>query len=225
MITSENIAIIVAHPDDEVLGCGGTIARLCEAGKKVHTIFLSDGETARYEAIASDIGKRQLSAVASSEALGSSRPYFLGFPDNEMDKIPLLTLVKALEKLLVEIKPDTIITHHSGDLNIDHRLTFQAVMTACRPQPGYFVKNILSCEVLSSTEWQAPGTTPFQPNFFFDISKHFSAKLKALKAYESEMRPAPHSRSLDNVEALARFRGHAIGTKYAEAFILHRCII
>jgi LmbE family N-acetylglucosaminyl deacetylase len=141
-----------------------------------------------------------------------------------MDSVPLLDIVQDLEPLIQRIAPRLVYTHHHGDLNIDHQMTQRAVMTACRPQPGRSVKEIYGFEVLSSTEWALPQHAPFLPNFFIDISTHLPSKLQALAAYGEEMQLAPHSRSLEHIEFLARHRGHSMGLKAAEAFVVYRII-
>jgi LmbE family N-acetylglucosaminyl deacetylase len=147
----------------------------------------------------------------------------LDFPDNRMDSLELLDIIKEIESAVYKLKPEVVVSHHSGDLNIDHRIVHEAVMTACRPQPGHPVKRILSFEVASSTEWQSPAhSTPFLPNWFEDISGTLDVKIKALKAYHSEMRKWPHARSVKAVEYLAKWRGASVGTSAAEAFVLLR---
>jgi len=219
------ILVIAAHPDDEVIGCGGTMARHIDAGDEVHVIFVADGETSRKDAALKDLENREHAAKKSSDILGVKSCSFLRLPDNRLDSLPLLEIVQPIEKLLSNIQPSIIYTHHGGDLNIDHRVTFQAVMTACRPQPNFFVKKILSFHVLSSTEWSGPDTSIFLPNVFIDISQYMTIKLKALKAYESEMKAPPHSRSYEHVNALASHHGHSTGVNAAEAFMLIREVI
>jgi LmbE family N-acetylglucosaminyl deacetylase len=140
-----------------------------------------------------------------------------------MDTIPLLDIVKVIEGLIEESQPDTLLTHHAGDVNVDHRRIHEAVIAACRPQPGHPVRTLLCFEVPSSTEWQLPNTAPhFCPNWFVDISDTFDIKMAALKAYAEELRAWPHPRSLQGVEHLARWRGATVGVNAAEAFILGR---
>ena len=146
------------------------------------------------------------------------------FPDNQTDTVPLLSIVQSIEEVMAAIKPTTIYTHHRGDLNIDHRIVFEAVMTACRPVPNSSVRRILGYEVLSSTEWAAPGRDAFAASYFVDISDYLDTKLEALAAYEEEMRSPPHSRSVAHVESLARHRGHSVGVDAAEAFGVYRII-
>ena len=149
---------------------------------------------------------------------------YLGLPDNRLDSLPLLHVVQPLEAIIREMSPEIIYTHHYGDLNVDHRVAHQAVMTACRPLPGAGVKEIYAFEVLSSTEWATPGCHPFLPNHFVDISEHLATKLQALAVYREEMRDPPHSRSIDNLNYLARLRGHTVGVVAAEAFMTLRTL-
>ena len=207
---SETVLVVAAHPDDEALGCGGTIARHTAIGDQVHVLFLADGEAAREKA---DISYRRDAANRSADALGISERIFLDWPDNKLDSVPLLDVVQSLEPHISRLNPSIIYTHFSGDLNIDHRITAQAVMTACRPQPGSIsaLKRILSFEVLSSTEWST--NAPFVPNYWIDISATIENKMSALAPYDSEMREYPHTRSYQNVRQLAGFRGASVGVE------------
>lgn len=219
----KQILIIAAHSDDEVLGCGGTIAKHVSVGDEVHVIFMTDGVGARGE-----IEKATIHRIAAMETatkiLGVASTINLDFPDNRMDDVALLDIVKPLEKLIERIQPETIYTHHFGDLNIDHRITHQAVMTACRPVPDTSIKDIMTFEVLSSTEWQTTNVFPFIPNTYIDISTTLELKLAAIDAYKEEMRSAPHSRSLRHVEVIAAHRGMSVGVEYAESFCLVRSL-
>ena len=132
--------------------------------------------------------------------------------------------MKEIESRIVHIQPEVVYTHHVGDLNIDHQITHKAVMTACRPQPGFCVREIYAFEVLSSTEWQTNRVIPFSPNVFIDITKFISIKEKVLKIYSGEMRQPPHSRSIDNTLRLNALRGNSVGVDYAEAFVLVRSV-
>jgi len=225
---ANSILVMAAHPDDEVLGCGGTLARLVREGAKAHVAFLTDGIGARLAPAESDQaaldGRRQASLRALAR-LGITSVSFDSLPDNRMDTIALLDIVKHVEVLIARHRPDTLFTHHAGDVNIDHRRLFEAVTAATRPQAGQPVRTLLSFEVPSSTEWQLPaGGPPFLPNWFTDISSTLELKLQALEDYAVEMRPWPHPRSLEGVRALARWRGATIGVEAAEAFMLGRCI-
>lgn len=221
---NQTVLIIAAHTDDEALGCGGTIARHVAAGDVVHAVFMADGVSSRPDATTADMEQRMASARQAHEILGLQRVEYLGLPDNRMDSLPLLDVVQALEAVIQTLSPQVIYTHHHGDLNIDHRITHQAVMTACRPQPDSTVREIYGFEVLSSTEWATPQQEPFAPNVFVDISAFLLTKHKALQAYRDEMRSAPHSRCIEHVEHLARHRGHSVGVDAAEAFVAIRLI-
>ena len=217
------ILVVAAHPDDEVLGCSGTVARHVSDGDNVHTVFMSDGVTSRSGVDSNEVEARKQSAKNASNILGiSESPRFLGFPDNRMDTIALLDIVQTLEQVINEIEPEVIYTHHSGDLNIDHKITHQAVMTACRPQPEFCVREIYSFEVLSSTEWST--NNPFIPNYYVDISDTLELKISAIKSYDSELRTFPHARSIEAIRALANYRGASVGVKAAEAFKVERLI-
>ena len=221
-----SVLVLAAHPDDEVLGCGGTIAKWMDAGARVHVAFLADGVYSRQaDALAqqAELLARRAAAQKACAILGTQSVSFGNFPDNRMDTIPLLEITKEVEALIRIHRPDTVLTHHAGDVNIDHRLLLEAVVTACRPQPGHSVKTLLCFEVASSTEWQLPGSGPvFAPNWFVDISATLARKLSALEAYAAELRAWPHPRSLQGVEHLAHWRGATVGVDSAEAFILGR---
>jgi N-acetylglucosamine malate deacetylase 1 len=217
------ILVVSAHADDEVLGCGGAIAKHTALGDKVHVIFMTNGVNAR-NVSNGDIESRQLAAQNAVDILEISSIQQFDFPDNKMDSIVLLDVVQSIEKVIDELQPKIIYTHHIGDLNIDHQVTHKAVMTACRPQPDFCVKEIYAFEVLSSTEWQTPGIEPFCPNFFTDITDYIDIKKQALEAYSKEMRQPPHGRSIDNVIRLNALRGNSVGVHYAEAFCLLRGI-
>jgi LmbE family N-acetylglucosaminyl deacetylase len=221
---SKTVLVVAAHTDDEALGCGGTIARHVVEGDTVYAVFLADGVTSRPDATVKEVEQRNAAAKRAHKILGVKKTYMLGFPDNRMDSVPLLDIVQKLERVLDEIKPQIIYTHHCGDLNVDHYITHRALLTACRPVPGSSVKEIYAFEVLSATEWNTPGVNPFIPNIFVDISAYINTKLEALKAYEMEMRPEPHSRSIVNAERLAMLRGCSVGLTAAEGFTLVRAI-
>lgn len=223
---SQSILILAAHPDDEVLGCGGTIAKLADQGAIVHVAFLADGVFSRIgDAVAQqkEVLVRRAAAKKACDILGVKSVSFGEFADNRMDTVALLDITKALEALIAEHRPEVVFTHHAGDVNIDHRRMHEAVVTACRPQRGHPVKTLLCFEVSSSTEWQLPGSAPvFAPNWFVDISDTLERKLAALDAYDTELRDWPHPRSRQGVDHLARWRGATMGVDAAEAFMLGR---
>jgi LmbE family N-acetylglucosaminyl deacetylase len=201
------------------------MARHARAGEAVDILFLADGVGARGDAADVAAGERRMAAARNAaEVLGARPPRFLNLPDNRLDGMELLDIVQAIEAVIAEIKPDTVYTHHNGDLNIDHVLCQRAVLTACRPQPGSPVRRIFAMEVASSTEWNAPDGG-FAPTRFVNIADTLEVKHQALKAYAEEMRPFPHARSYEALEALARWRGAAVGCAAAEAFMVLRDIV
>ena len=218
----KNILIIVAHADDEALGCGGTIAKHTANGDAVQLVILADGITSRSDALYSDSIRRNEATKRSVKILGIQSTICLDLPDNRLDQLPLLEVVQTLEVVIQQFQPHTIYTHHYGDLNVDHRVTHQAVMTACRPLPGNSVAEIYTFEVLSSTEWNSPFVHPFIPQLFVNITDYLDTKIKALEAYSLEMRRPPHSRSLEHIRALALHRGHSSSVTAAEAFMVMR---
>jgi LmbE family N-acetylglucosaminyl deacetylase len=228
MTEMQSVLVVAAHPDDEVLGCGGAMARLATECVEVNVAFLADGVASR-EAESSEmqiqLAERRRGAREAARILGVKNVSFGAFADNQMDTVALLEIIRTVEGLIDRLSPDTVITHHCGDLNIDHRRTCEAVFTACRPQSGHPVKRLLCCEVPSSTEWQPPPAgTAFNPNWFVDISGFLDRKLAALEAYSHELREWPHPRSRRAVENLARWRGATVGVQAAEAYFLGRCL-
>lgn len=222
------VLVIAAHADDEALGCGGTMARHTEAGDAVHVLFLADGVGARgngeEQKLALDA--RRAAGEHAASILGAHPPIFLDFPDNQLDTVPMLEIARAIEAVGEKLQPQIVYTHHAGDLNIDHRICNQAVLTAFRAYPGQSVRAIHTFEVCSSTEWAFASTGPaFVPTRYVDISRFIDMKLAALEAYAMEIRPFPHIRSSRAVSALAAWRGGCVGCEAAEAFITVREII
>ena len=214
------VLIFVAHPDDEVLGCGATIAKHIDNSDMVQIVFLSDGFSSR-----NDDENRDSNAQKASKVLACQNPIFLNYPDNQLNTVPLLDIVKKIETIVSDFQPNIIYTHYFGDLNIDHQITHKAVITACRPQPNFCVKEIYSFEVLSATHWQSPSmSNAFNPNYFVDVSDFIKQKIKALKCYDNEMRDYPHARSYEAVASLSSFRGSSVGVHNAEAFVIERLI-
>jgi LmbE family N-acetylglucosaminyl deacetylase len=227
----QTVLVIAAHPDDEVLGCGGTIVRHVAESDEVHVLILAEGATSRDKARNPEAREDELSGLAQAayragDILGISSLHMHQFPDNRMDGVELLDVVKCVEEHFERVCPTIVYTHHYGDLNIDHQITHKAVITACRPAPGQTVQTLLFFEVPSSTEWQIPDKcATFAPNWYIDISNTLDRKREALFAYSAEMRPWPHARSIEAVEHLARWRGANIGVEAAEGFVLGRRII
>ena len=220
---NKTVLVVAAHSDDEALGCSGTISKHIEQGDSVHLLFMTDGVASR-SAKVNNKKKRLTAAQGVAEILGVDTLTNLNFPDNRMDSIPLLDVVKEIEDKISQVQPEVIYTHHIGDLNIDHQITHKAVITACRPHPGFCVRKIYAFEVLSSTEWQTPGVESFCPNMFIDITDYIDIKKQVLKVYSAEMHQTPHSRSIDNAIRLNAVRGNSIGVDYAEAFVLIRMV-
>lgn len=223
---SQKMFVVAAHPDDEVLGCGGTIAKAVSAGVDVSVLLLGEGPTSR-QGSSSTLERTHAidSAQVAANTLGVANVYYGALPDNKFDTVPLLDVIKIIEKYAEEVQPDLVITHHCGDLNVDHSITHRAVMTAFRPLPETKKVMVLGFEVLSSTEYATPNAMPtFVPNVYVNISKFLSDKSRALEAYRSEMREFPHPRSFEAVEHLARLRGAHSGSAAAEAFVLYRAL-
>jgi LmbE family N-acetylglucosaminyl deacetylase len=228
--TSKKILIIAAHPDDEVLGCGATASKHVDRGDDVYCVILGEGITSRTNKTTTDcridnISELHNQTLQAAEIIGIKEVFFSNFKDNRFDSLNLLDIIKEVEKHLTKINPDIIYTHHEFDLNIDHRRTFQAVITACRPCNPNSPSQIFSFEILSSTEWQSKDKkNAFFPNSYIDVSKQLERKISAMKAYKSEIKKYPHSRSPEGIEILTKYRGIECGLKSAEAFMLIRNI-
>ncbi|PJZ79542.1 PIG-L deacetylase family protein [Leptospira meyeri] len=230
-MNKKKVLVVAAHPDDEVLGCGGTMARLAEEGHDVHVLILAEGLTSREikrdrESKLSELNSLSNDANRANLSLGVRTVELYDFPDNRMDSIDRLDVIKVVERKIEEIGPSILFTHFGNDLNIDHRITNDAVVTACRTYPNQMVEELFFFEVASSTEWQiAPNFGSFQPNVYYKLSlEHMEKKKNALSIYESEMRPFPHARSIEAVEALGKWRGANSGYSFAEAFVVGRLI-
>lgn len=223
------ILILGAHPDDELLGCGGTIARLAREGVDVYIAILGEGLTSRTfpESAGSALGVMDLKSRCRrvAELLGARDLYLHDFPDNRFDTLPLLQIIKKVEEVIARCQPDEIYTHHGGDLNIDHSILFRATLTATRPVSKCEVKVIYAYEVPSSTDWAFHGIEPeFRPNCFVDIQSTLDIKIEAMKIYESESRAFPHPRSPEALRAIARNWGRVAGLESAEAFEIIRMV-
>lgn len=212
---------IAPHPDDEVLGCGGTIAKHVKRGDEIYHCIVTKAYTPEWSE--EFIKNRPKEIEKANKILGIKKTYFLDYPTVKLDTIPQKELNEAISKVVNDVKPDIVYIPHKGDLNKDHRLVFESTLVATRPI-NHKVKRILSYETLSETEWGQP-IEPFIPNVYEDISETFEKKIEAVKAYESELKRYPHPRSLEIVEALAKKRGSEAGVKFAESFILIREIV
>lgn len=218
---SKKILIVAAHPDDEVLGCFGTVSKLIKEGYEAYTLILGEGKTSRLDTRKIEENKEQLEILndeikKANDIIGIKKCFVYDFPDNRFDSVDLLDIIKVISKIKEEIKPDIIFTHYENDLNIDHKITYQAVITATRPLENESVKEIYSFEILSSTEWQYP--ISFSPDVFFDIQDTMELKLNAMQCYKSELCLYPHPRSLEGIELNAKYNGMRVGKNYVEAF-------
>ena len=225
----KTVLIVAAHPDDEVLGCGGTMARLAKEGHRIHTMILGEGISSRYArrslASQSALRKLQRDARAANQLLGVVSTTFKGLSDNRFDELSLLDVVKRVEQQVAKVNPEVIYTHHPGDLNVDHRTTFRATLTATRPLQGCGVRELYAFEVPSSTEWAFQQFQPvFKPNIFVDITSTIELKVQGMERYTSEARAFPHPRSPEALHAIAKRWGSVVGCPYAEAFELIRAV-
>lgn len=231
-IRNKKILVVVAHPDDELLGLGASMNRLIhDYGVEAKVVILGEGITSRSDVRDTDKWKKELEThrrniYDAQEAIGYNSVVIYDFPDNRFDSIPLLDIIKQIEKEKNDFNPDVIFTHHGGDVNIDHQRTFEAVITASRPMEHEKVTSIITFETPSGTEWRA-STDPkhFIPNFFIEVSEeNLNAKIKGMESYEFEKRAYPHPRSPEALKIQAQRWGIAVGVNYAEAFNIVRSI-
>ena len=226
--TNKKILIVASHPDDEVLGCGGTIAKLNKNKNKIYVYFSHEGTSSRY---IDPLSKKSLNEIKIRNKMAVKCSKFLGYEivkfENNLnlrnEKFSILDNVKKLNQIINKIKPDTVITHHPDDINDDHQKTFKIVSNATRPPSKYKVKEIYLMEIPSTTDWTLRSS--FRPNVFVDISQNIGTKIKAIKIYKSEFNKFPHSRSEKNLYSHAIYRGAQVGKKYVEAFEAYRLII
>lgn len=223
------ILVVAAHPDDEILGVGATIAKHIKNGDVAYALILGEGQTSRTETREETdqeaVRCLHEDSVRASKIIGYKDIFFENFPDNRFDRVDLLDIVKVVEKYIQSIKPDIIYTHHAGDLNIDHVYTNRAVMTGTRPVNDYCVKEIYCFETMSSTEWNfLGGDMAFCPDTFVDVEETFEKKIEAMKCYKSELGDFPHPRSLENLKIYAKRWGSVTGCNFVEAFETLRVI-
>ncbi len=225
----KKVLVIAAHPDDELLGVGGTVQRLVNEGVCARAVILAEGLTSRgvrrEDTEQSDLEKLRKAAREAAREVGYAGIEFCDFPDNRMDEVDLLDIIKVVSGFIEKYHPDTVFTHHHGDLNIDHQRTCEAVLTACRPVGNVRVERIYAFETPSSTEWNYRYDEPFCPNVFFDVTATLEAKIRGLNCYETERAEYPHPRSPKALRALGEYRGSNVGMEIAEAFELLREVI
>jgi LmbE family N-acetylglucosaminyl deacetylase len=216
LLSNEKVLVVAAHPDDETLGMGGTIHKLSLLGSRVRVVFLSDGVSSREE-IRESLEIRRTAAVDALKILNCSDVYFYDYPDNSMDTVPFIEIVKTIEQIISEFGPSVLFTHFPHDLNVDHRITAQACLVAARPKAKCKINSLFFFEVQSSTEWNF-GDSQFTPNMFVDISNSFELKMEALRQYRAEIEANPEARSFAGIEARCSIRGATVGVSKAEAF-------
>ena len=220
-MTKNNLIVFAAHPDDEVLGCGGTIKKLSKKFNIIVVFFTTGISSRDTSSKKKQIRNLKKDCREANKLLGSNKIIFLDLKDNQLDTYPRIFVIKKIEKILKTYKPQIVFTHHFEDLNIDHQVISNALITACRPNlKNKYLKKILFFEVLSSTEWSVKRN--FNPNYYQEINNFISYKLKAMKEYKTEIQQNPLPRSIETIKSLAKLRGSEIGMNYAEAFILFR---
>ena len=220
----KRILVIAPHPDDEVLGCGGTVAKRVLAGDEAHLCVVTRAYAPDWPE--DEITERRKEVLKVNKILGIKKTHFLDMPTVKLDTIPQKTLNEAITRVVDMVKPQTVFLPFSYDVNRDHRIVFDAALVALRPKPDSVTRKILCYETLSETEWAPPFThTAFVPNVYEDISETLAVKLKAMSVYKSELKEYPHPRSLEAIEARAKIRGSTAGVPAAEAFILIREVL
>ncbi len=230
---NKRILVVVAHPDDELLGLGATMHKLIhEHNCVIRAIILGEGITSRSDVRDQKKWQEELTIHRQNieearQSIGYESMGIYDFPDNRFDSVDLLDIIKVIEKEKEEFNPEIIFTHHGGDVNIDHQRTFEAVVTATRPMSHEKVHTIITFETPSGTEWIAsPEPRKFVPNLFIEVSEqNVEAKIKGMEAYEFEKRLFPHPRSPKALKILAQQRGIIVGKNYAEAFCIVRSIL
>jgi LmbE family N-acetylglucosaminyl deacetylase len=221
--TAGPVLVIAPHPDDEVLGAGGTIARLAEEGREVHVCIVTSGGPPRYDV--SQTQRVRAEALRAHERLGVAESHWLGFPAAGLSETPHAELNDGIAGLVRALEPDVLLVPHPGDMHLDHQACFTSALVASRPHQAVYPSTILAYETLSETNWNAPNLTPgFLPSFFVDISTTLGAKLEAFALYESQVRAAPHERSTQALRALATLRGATVHREACEAFVLVRTV-
>lgn len=219
----KKVLVIAPHPDDEVLGAGGTIARFALEGREVNVAVITRGKQPRFTVNAVEQVRNE--ALRAHQILGVKQTLWLDYPAAALGEVPHAELNAGLSGLVKTLRPDVLLIPFVGDMHLDHQLIFTSALVAGRPHEDAFPRLILAYETLSETNWNAPYLTPgFIPNVFIDISAQLDTKLEALSAFQSQLRQPPHERSLVSVQALATLRGATVLTKAAEAYVMIRAV-
>jgi len=217
------VLIIAAHPDDEVLGCAGAIIKNIQEGKRVSVCILTDGAITRYKKDMVKILRNH--ALKCAKILGGPELIFGNLPNQLLDTLPITEVIKTIEKVINSVKPDIVYTHDKGDLNRDHKIVYEATLTASRPIPGSKIKSLLTYFVPSSSEFNnVDKESVFVPNVFLDIKNEVARKIRAFSCYQTEIKPYPHPRSPEAIKTYAQWWGIQAGIEYAEPYRLIRTI-
>jgi LmbE family N-acetylglucosaminyl deacetylase len=222
-----NVLAVVAHPDDELIGCGATFRKLADDGHQIYTCVLSASADARHGR--PDLPRLREVAVESARMVGIVESVHHEYANIQFNVVPHLQMVRSIEEAIVRFRPEWVFTHHPGDLNVDHRICYEATTAAVmlpqrlsRDLPPTLIKRVFLFEVQSSTDWAHAPQVSFRPNAFFDVTRTFQTKMAALRHFDGALKPYPHSRSEKNITALAQLRGAQVGIELAEAFCLIR---
>lgn len=219
------ILVIAAHPDDEVYGMGGTIAKFSKLGHEIYTLIITEGCSSQYKEKKEIINIKKEEALRANQFLGVKKVLFGDLPDMMLDTIPHVIINKVIEDAIEEIRPEIVFTHHYGDVNKDHQLVYQSTMVAVRSTSIQCVKKVISYQVPSSTEWSEQILiNQFAPNIYVQIAEYIEQKENAIKIYNTELREYPHPRSLQYIEIWDTSIGLKVGIKRAEAFHLVKSI-
>lgn len=216
-----NVVVFAGHPDDEILGAGGTLAGHARRGDAVHAVVLADGATSRYDVTMEEVLRK--AGQQAAEEIGFASIRFEGLPDQRLDATPLIEITQGIEEILEEFDPEVVYTHFPGDVNLDHGIVARAVWTACRPYRFPRIRRLAAFETPSSTEWAWPlPDGAFRPSLFVDVSATLDAKLSAMECYSAELRDYPHPRSIRALRQRAEFWGSVVDRVAVEPFLILR---
>jgi LmbE family N-acetylglucosaminyl deacetylase len=221
---SKRILVIAPHPDDETLGCGGSLLKHRASGDKISWVIVTKAYEPDWSASVIESREKQIEQV--SKAYGFEHRHRLTFPAAKLDTVPLNDLIHAFADVISEVKPNWIYTVHSGDIHSDHRVVFEATISAVKPFGSHGVQRLLSYETISSTDaTPSASLRAFSPNVFSDISQYMDRKLEIMAIYEGEVHPYPMPRAVESIRSLGRFRGSTVAVEYAEAFMMLREVL